>query len=325
MFSYKVTFRSFKNRLIAHFSHMKKNRLLIVFLGSLLIAISFAGYLYSIYTTAFSSNLAVAATKAEWGVMGDFFGGILNPIFSFLGLVMLLVTLLQNQTELELSRDELIKSTKALAEQAQTLEKQRFEDTFFALLDQLNRLLERLLSEGVRHDPFTRNPSTVSSTVESLSTQLIGDGIHLGAEYDFSLPDAKKVLLAHDPSLNQYFRILYQVLKFIATNSPDAALHGTFVTANIESTNSSATEKFYSNLVRSFVPENIYYLLAVNCFAKDSEDSYYPYKLLIERYEFLEHMPLNIPEYQNRSLVTQIISHYKATAFGSNPEYGRRS
>ena len=299
---------------------MKKNWLLIVLLGVLLLAMLFAWQLYSIYTTAFGSGLSASTTRTDWGVMGDFFGGTLNPIFSLLGLVMLLVTLFQNQTELELSRIELRESNQALTAQAATLEKQRFEDTFFALLDQLNRVLERLLSEKVRYD-HAGKPSEVSSPVATLKRDLIGGDYQRLTPWEISLPEAKKALLAHDPLLNQYFRILYQVLKFVATNSPDTALRAPFVTSALESTNASATEKFYANLARSFVPENVYYLLAVNCFAQADSDPYYPYKLLVERYEFLEHMPLVIPENQNRSLIEQMIAHYKAAAFGSNPEY----
>lgn len=102
---------------------MKRNRLLL-FLGALLIlAIGFALYLYAIYNTAFGSSLAVNTTRTDWGVMGDFFGGTLNPLFSLLGLLMLMATLLQNQKELELSRKELRKSNRALKAQASTLEK----------------------------------------------------------------------------------------------------------------------------------------------------------------------------------------------------------
>lgn len=110
---------------------MKTKWILVFFACVLLMAIGFAWHIFSIYTSAFGSALPPPTSRSDWGVMGDFFGGILNPLFSILGLLMLLVTLIQNQRELELSRQELRESNKALAAQATTLEKQRFEDTFF--------------------------------------------------------------------------------------------------------------------------------------------------------------------------------------------------
>lgn len=302
---------------------MKKHWLLLVLLVVLLIAGVFAWKLYTLYTATFGSDIALNTTRADWGVLGDFFGGTLNPIFSFLGLIMLLVTLFQNQTELELSRIELRESSRALKEQASTLDKQRFEDTFFALLNQLNNLLEQLVAEGVRHD-FEGKPTDISSIVAALKRKIIGDNMSSLLPYEASLKAAKTELLRHNPLLNQYFRILYQILKFIATNSPSTGLIGSFNADNLAGTTASTTEKFYSNIVRSCVPETVYYLLAVNCFTEDSQDTFLPYKLLVERYEFFEHMPLRIPEHQNKALLDNIIAHYKPIAFGSNPDYETR-
>lgn len=301
---------------------MKKNWLLILLLIVLIIAASFAWQLYAQYTGAFGSDEPLK-TRADWGVLGDFFGGTLNPIFSFLGLIMLLVTLFQNQKELELSRVELKESSQALKAQASTLDKQRFEDTFFALLGQLNNLLEQLLTESVRHNSDGK-PTDKRSIVATLKHNLIGSNSHPLIPYNPSLQMAKNALLKHDPLLNQYFRILYQLLKFVATNSPNTSLAAPFDAQVLEATSPSANEKFYSNIVRSFVPETVYYLLAVNCFTKDSQDPYLPYKLLIERYEFFEHMPLIIPKHQNRELLDNIVAHYKPAAFGSNTDYGQR-
>lgn len=294
---------------------MKKHWLPFVLIATLIAAAGFAWYLFDIYTTFFGSNLTPKATRADWGVMGDFFGGMLNPILSFLGLVMLLATLIQNQKELELSRNELRESTAALAAQATTLERQRFEDTFFSLLDQLNRLLERLLAERIYYGAFDGKPTQQGSIVGELKNLLIG-GNFTRFDYDIrSVPSAKAALLAHDPLLNQYFRILYQILKFVSISAPDSNLPN-FSVPELR-TSASMSEKFYSNLVRSFVPENVYYLLAVNCYATGEADPYYSYKLLIERYAFLEHMPLRVPEHQNQRLVTAIVDSYAPQAFGS--------
>ena len=86
--------------------------------------------------------------RGDWGALGDFFGGMLNPIFAFLSLVMLVFTLRLNLKELSLSRRELAltriemtKSSEALEEQSdslkaqsESLQRQNFESTFFHLI-----------------------------------------------------------------------------------------------------------------------------------------------------------------------------------------------
>lgn len=64
---------------------------------------------------------------SKWGEFGDFFGGTLNPIFGFLTLIALLLTVI-------LQSRELANSTKELATTARALERQNFERTFFELL-----------------------------------------------------------------------------------------------------------------------------------------------------------------------------------------------
>lgn len=90
----------------------------------------------------------VTADTTKWGQVGDFFGGLLNPVFGFLTIVALVLTLLlQNRElkvsreELELSRDELAKSAEALRAQNKAIEQQSFEQTFFAWLSTYREIL----------------------------------------------------------------------------------------------------------------------------------------------------------------------------------------
>lgn len=87
----------------------------------------------------------------KWGEFGDFIGGTLNPILSFLALICLIQTLkIQNDAlekqkeELEITKVELRESTKALNLQNKTLEKQNFEGTFFQMLKVHSHLLENV-------------------------------------------------------------------------------------------------------------------------------------------------------------------------------------
>lgn len=48
-----------------------------------------------------------AKTLADWGATGDFFGGILNPAFSFVTIILLLISIRLQLNELSLTRHEL--------------------------------------------------------------------------------------------------------------------------------------------------------------------------------------------------------------------------
>lgn len=72
------------------------------------------------------------------GTTGDYFGGILNPILAFLSLMALLKTISIQSKELKLTREELTKSAEAQERSSQIFEQQRFENTFFSLLETIN-------------------------------------------------------------------------------------------------------------------------------------------------------------------------------------------
>lgn len=85
-------------------------------------------------------------TKIEqWGTVGDYFGGTLNPILAFLGLVLLLKTI-------EIQSQELIKSVDALKEQQKQLAFQAFENTFFHLLKLYHENFDRIVQGNGKDD-----------------------------------------------------------------------------------------------------------------------------------------------------------------------------
>ena len=124
----------------------------------------------AVYAIWFNLNGASLSTDpAHWAEFGDYVGGILNPIFGFVTVVMLLHTLLQqqkslllSQRELELSREELTltryeleDSRKALEGQEQALKIQsdsfliqNFENRFFNLL---SNLLESMRNINIKY------------------------------------------------------------------------------------------------------------------------------------------------------------------------------
>jgi hypothetical protein len=104
----------------------------------------------------------------DLGTWGDFVGGTLNPILTFLTVIGLLVTIHLQQRELRLTRKELAKSSNALEAQNLTTKQQRFENTLFSMIEMLNQIVNAMDVEperGIR----------ISSDIGQLTTKLGSD------------------------------------------------------------------------------------------------------------------------------------------------------
>ena len=81
----------------------KPNRLLWILGGAAVAAFLIILGLY----IAYFKNLSVTNDSATWGTFGDYLGGTLNPIISFLALIGLLYTIHQQAQEMQATREEL--------------------------------------------------------------------------------------------------------------------------------------------------------------------------------------------------------------------------
>lgn len=84
-------------------------------------ATSITVMVFGFYFMNFNSELST--DQNIWGVFGDFIGGTLNPILSFLALIALLLTVVLQSKQLELSRRELQETKEAMQESAKAQQK----------------------------------------------------------------------------------------------------------------------------------------------------------------------------------------------------------
>ncbi|MHC8361756.1 putative phage abortive infection protein [Pseudomonas sp. LS2P72] len=266
------------------------------------------GMVFAFYFTEFNGEFS--SQNADWGTFGDFIGGTLNPILSFLGLIALLLTIVLQSKELESTRKELErsalaqeKSESALSEQSKTQIKQQFEGTFFSLLDQHNKALEKI---SISTGKWTNGRSDVDLVREAVFEKPASN-----------LAGAKDALEKKNGLCGHYFRVLYQTLKFISTNVPDGHIGINFNENTIKSAQLAKNEKMYSNILRSFLSYDVTQLLAINCYCTSTQDTYWNFKLLIERYAFLEHMPFTIDSKSNK-LLLNTERFYDQAAFGQS-------
>lgn len=180
-------------------------------------------------TTATPSNLP--SIRAEWGQIGDFFGGILNPLFGFASLFALLVTIAYqarslrvSSEELKLSREELSKSSSALAAQNKAIELQSFEQTFFSWLNTYRNLLNAVSTNNnssMKNAVGTselynlwNNSLADHSILSSMSDyQVIGGGSNLKDEFISNYP----------ANFSTYSN--YKQIEIISEHLPDATVH----------------------------------------------------------------------------------------------------
>ena len=250
---------------------------------------------------AYFKNLSITNDSATWGTFGDYLGGTLNPIISFLALIGLLYTIHQQAQEMQATREELKQAAEQQHRQADIFNLQQFESTFFSLLEQHNKVVERIEVESIYeelHDIY--NKKLYQITTRKPSEEL-------------SNSHAIKSIKQHY-ELKSYFNLLFQILKFISislsknsksNNSEDSKITiKDFVSDNKISKKKlsqeyiTPQERMYSDILRSFIPNHILKLLALNCltidkFSQDNQlETLYNFQGLLSRYALLEQLQL---------------------------------
>ena len=275
----------------------KPNRLLWVLGGAAVAAFLIILGLY----IAYFKNLSVTNDSATWGTFGDYLGGTLNPIISFLALIGLLYTIHQQAQEMQATREELKQAAEQQYRQADIFNLQQFESTFFSLLEQHNKAVEKIEAESI----FKKLHDIYNKKIDQITTRKPPE--------ELSNSHAIKSINQHY-ELKSYFNLLFQILKFISislsknsksNNSEDSKITiKDFASDNKISKKKlsqeyiTPQERMYSDILRSFIPNHILKLLALNCLTIDKFSQYdelktlYNFQGLLNRYALLEQLQL---------------------------------
>lgn len=155
----------------------------------------------------------------ELGQLGDFIGGVLNPILTFLTFLGLLITIVIQQAELRESRKELSRSATALEKQIKAVDRQNLESTFFQMLSLHNTILNSIDIEGTdgyllkSRDAFKKF-FTVYEWAYKNTQRFQDEKIRIYEAYQVFWEK-------YQQDLSHYFRYLYSVISFIDENSLD--------------------------------------------------------------------------------------------------------
>ena len=282
----------------------KPNRLLWILGGAAVAAFLIILGLY----IAYFKNLSITNDSATWGTFGDYLGGTLNPIISFLALIGLLYTIHQQAQEMQATREEL---KQAAEQQRQQVEQQshqseifnlqQFESTFFSLLEQHNKAIERIDVESI----YKELHNIYNNKIDQITTRKPSE--------ELSNKHSIKSINQHY-ELKSYFNLLFQILKFISislsknsesNNSEDSKItikdfysDSKISKDKISQKYINPQERMYSDILRSFIPNIILKLLALNCltidkFSRDNESkTLYNFQGLLNRYALLEQLQL---------------------------------
>ena len=125
-----------------------------------LIALTVVLLVFLFYFYNFSAPLS--NSQQIWGEFGDFIGGTLNPILSFLALIALLMTitlqskqLFFSRQELELTKMELAKTADAAQKQVQHFENEAIRADLYKIIQKLSDRVNRNYNENRLDAPPT--------------------------------------------------------------------------------------------------------------------------------------------------------------------------
>jgi hypothetical protein len=227
----------------------------------------------------------VQVDESSSGIFGDFFGGMLNPILTFLTFMGLIVTIVIQRQELKLSRVEFEKTSDALTTQS-------VENTFFNILDLHHAIADNLKIDisafSASRPDKVGNGIVIAGRLHSSSETVFQGRAAFDEVLKFLSADAaspKQVLERykiiqddHNHVLGHYFRNLYQALKVIDNYDEQIVSKG---------------EKYkYASILRAQLSTKELALLFLNCLDNVCDKG--QFKNLLIKYAMFEHLPCKL-------------------------------
>lgn len=237
--------------------------------------------------------------QANWGAFGDYIGGALNPIFSFFALIAILLTIVVQSRELNLSTIELTKSAEALKEQSKTLTTQNFENTFFQMIRLHNDIVNGIDLRDNKGNVTTQGRDCFKVFYERRFSRKynIKYNEQLGASIlDIVQTSYQGFFNENQGEIGHYFRNLYTIIRYIDDSTV-------------------SDKKKYIRIIRAQLSSYEIALLFYNSLHSVGNKRFKP---LIEKYELLENMDLgmlknpsdHIPLYKSKAYGDQDLSKY---------------
>ncbi|MEC2870089.1 putative phage abortive infection protein [Bacillus bombysepticus] len=161
------------------------------------------------------------------GPAGDLLGGSTVPFFNIASILLILATIAIQREELTLTRDELKLTHAEFKEQNTTLSIQRFENTFFQMVNLHNNLTSKLRKNVSRSGGYSRPIIKIELQGKAVITEALSELKNIYKQKSWvgekSIEETLKIIRhsyaslykTYDNELGNYFRNLYHIIKFI--------------------------------------------------------------------------------------------------------------
>lgn len=249
-----------------------------------------------------------------WGQIGDFVGGVLNPILSFIALLAVVLSLRSQASELRAARAEARASqitqtqqTKIFEKQSKLIERQSFETVFFGLLDLHTKNAESAKFFGNGPDRLGADAFESYSIKFNIDNVVMTVGIADVAEADI-LERVNSFNASSREGLGRYFRTLFEFLVYI-DNYGVPLRHSPLGVNPILlkgfDTPDSIIKKTYASIVAATFSVHESECIMMYCLTPEGKGL----KSLCEKYGLLKHLP----DRQNQEFVKAL---FEPSAFG---------
>ncbi len=247
------------------------------------------------------------------GTFGDMFGSI-NALFSGLALAGIILTILLQRKELKLQRQELMDTRLEFKTQNETLKLQRFENTFFSLLNQHHQIVNAIDFRYYKRKEKERKTylggmfggggQPTSTPSEEKEIVIINGRDVFRYLYNQMIDDLKgdensfeSIYLKHyeraQTDFGHYFRSLYRMIKIV---------HQTDFFYDIKKVNEKEIFDIkykYTSIIRSQLSDYELLWIFYNCLSENGIEKFKP---LIEEYSLFKNIPKNHIAFQSHLL-----------------------
>jgi uncharacterized membrane protein len=163
-------------------------------------------------------GLSIEANSNNWGQFGSYLGGVLSPVFAFMSFIALLFTINIQRIDIKDRRNE-AKEQKVISEKQKTLlDIQRFETTFFNMLNQTTNIINNYTFNQQEGASFFRNALVNlwnyfhENTTDSKAIDIYFDNSQIHIEFkNFVLHIANVIKLIQNSNIENkdiYYEIL---------------------------------------------------------------------------------------------------------------------